>query len=338
LADTLTIKVIYPLRGGRVVLRTDADWDADVEAASVSGDRTVTTFSVTTGRSYFYFKPCVIDDFGFHWSKGNNHLAITAAGDAKSVYPYFFSDLGGTISDIHEFRSGPPDALHRVRVYRPPGYFENTLKRYPVLYMHDGNNLFFPNEAFLGNTWRVGETMDVLDSMNVIDKTLIVGVYPHDRMSEYTRPGYEAYGRFIVEQLCPFVAERYRPLGGAEHTAVMGSSLGGVVSLYLAWQWPEVFGKAACLSSTFGYRDDLLRRVGTEPKRAIKVYADSGWPGDNYEVTRTMRDLLSRAGYEFGKDLLYFAFPNAVHDETHWSTRVHLPFQFFFGKTPDFNL
>ena len=338
MALTLTINVIYPLQAGRVVLRTEADWNADVEAASVSGDGTVATFRVTTNRFYFYFKPCVIDDFGFHWSKGNNYLAVATAGDAKSVYPYFFSDEGGTISDIYEFPTGQPDAAHRVRVYQPPGYFENTLKHYPVLYMHDGNNLFFPDEAFLGNPWRVDQTMDLLDSMNVIDKTLIVGVYPQNRMDEYTSPGYEAYGRFIVDQLRSFIAERYRPLAGAENTAVMGSSLGGVVSLYLAWQWPEVFGKAACLSSTFGYRDDLLRRVVTEPKRAVKVYLDSGWPGDNYEVTRSMRDRLARAGYEFGRDLLYFAFPNALHSETYWSMRSHIPFQFFFGKTPDFNL
>ncbi|HEX8144071.1 MAG TPA: alpha/beta hydrolase-fold protein [Pyrinomonadaceae bacterium] len=334
----LTIKVIYPLQGGRIILRTDANWNSDVEAAQVSGDRTVTTFRVSTSRPFFYFKPCVIDQFGFHWSKGNNYLAITGAGDTKSIYPYFFSDQGGTVSDILEFYSGPSNILHRVRVYQPPGYFENTIKRYPVLYMHDGNNLFFPNEAFLGNTWGVGQTMDMLDSMNVIDKTLIVGIYPYDRMNEYTKPGYEAYGRFIVEQLRGFVRDRYRPLDGAENSAVMGSSLGGVVSMYLAWQWPEVFGKAGCLSSTFTYRDDLMQRIASEPKRAIRVYIDSGWPGDNYEATRSMRDVLARAGYEFGKDLLYFAFPNALHSETYWSMRSHIPFQFFFGKTPDFNL
>lgn len=338
MADTINIKVVYPLKGGRIVLRTDANWDADVEAVGVSDDRTVTSFRINTSRPFFYFKPCVIDDFGFHWSRGNNYLAVGVAGDTKFVYPYFFSDIAGTVSDVFEFHTGQLDIVHRVRVYQPPGYFENTLKHYPVLYMHDGNNLFFPNEAFLGNTWHVGETMDMLDSMNVIDKTIIVGIYPQDRMNEYTQPGYEAYGRFIVEQLRPFVGERYRPLDGADNTAVMGSSLGGVVSLYLAWQWPEVFGKAACLSSTFGYRDDLLRRVGSEPKRAIKVYLDSGWPGDNYEVTRSMRDRLARAGYEFGKDLLYFAFPNALHSESYWSMRSHIPFQFFFSKTPDFSL
>ena len=75
--------------------------------------------------------------------------------------------------------------------------------------------------------------------------------------------------------------ETYRTLPGPRHTAVMGSSLGVVVSLFLAWQWPEVFGNAACLSSTFGYRDDLHERIETEPKRPIKIYLDSGWPRNN---------------------------------------------------------
>ena len=111
----------------------------------------------------------------------------------------------------------------------------------------------------------------------------------------------------------------------------MGSSLGGVVSFYLGWQWPDVFGNAACMSSTFTYNDDLMERVAGEAKRDVRFYLDSGWPRDNYEVTRGMRDLLVRRGYRFGEDLLYFAFPNALHNERSWAVRSHIPFQFFFG-------
>jgi pimeloyl-ACP methyl ester carboxylesterase len=85
----------------------------------------------------------------------------------------------------------------------------------------------------------------------------------------------------------------------------MGSSLGGVVSFYLGWQRPEVFGKVGCLSSTFTYRDDLLKRVSTQPKRKIRIYLDSGWPGDNYEPTCSMRDRLIWKGHSpaFGERL-----------------------------------
>jgi predicted alpha/beta superfamily hydrolase len=128
------------------------------------------------------------------------------------------------------------------------------------------------------------------------------------------------------------VNAKYRTLTGPAATAVMGSSLGGVVSLYLAWQWPEIFGHTACLSSTFGYRDDLFERVRTEEKRPLKIYLDSGWPRDNYEVTRQMRNLLLERDYQEGGELLYLAFPRARHTESDWAMRAHIPFQHFFGR------
>jgi len=113
---------------------------------------------------------------------------------------------------------------------------------------------------------------------------------------------------------------------------VMGSSLGGVVSLHLAWSYPEHFGDAACLSSTFGYADDLMQRVRRERKPAIRVYLDSGWPHDNFEATRGMQSELLRRGFAAGTDLHYLAFPRAAHDEKSWALRAHVPFQLFFGQ------
>ena len=130
----------------------------------------------------------------------------------------------------------------------------------------------------------------------------------------------------------PWVDGRYRTLTDAASTAVMGSSLGGVVSFYLGWQYPEVFGAAGCLSSTFGFDDDLVERVRREKRRPVRFYLDSGWPRDNFEATRTMRNALARRGWEPGRDLMYLAFPNARHNEEAWSMRIHVPFQFFFGR------
>jgi len=337
MAEILIIRVIYPLQNGRIILRVDDDWNRNVEAASVDASRTTFEFHYNTARPFLHFKPCLVDQNGFHWSKGGNYLAIVDRPAIKSIDPHFFGNSGGVISDPIDFYSNVLSVSHRLRIYHPPGYYENTLKRYPVLYMHDGNNLFIPNEAFFNNEWGIDETMDRLDAMNIIDKVIVVGIYPHDRMDEYTKPGYEGYGRFITEELKREVDAHLRTLSAPAYTAVMGSSLGGAASLYLAWQHPEVFGKAACLSSTFTYRDDLRQRIAAEPKRNIQIYLDSGWPEDNYEVTRSMRDLLLERGYEFGKDLLYFAFPEALHSETYWATRSHIPFQFFFGKTPSFS-
>ncbi len=202
--------------------------------------------------------------------------------------------------------------------------------------MHDGHNLFLKEEAFVGNTWRTDEVINMLDKMNAIEEVIVVGIHPHDRMNEYTMPGYEDYGRFLVESLKSLIDGKYRTLTGPANTAAMGSSLGGVVSFYLGWQWPEVFGKIACLSSTFTYRDNLLDRVSTESKRKLRIYLDSGWPGDNYEATRSMRDRLIWKGYRPGSELYYLAFPEAKHDENAWAARSPIPFQFLFGNLPRF--
>ena len=113
---------------------------------------------------------------------------------------------------------------------------------------------------------------------------------------------------------------------------MIGSSLGGVVSFYMAWQYPEVFGYAACMSSTFSHKDDLIDRVLAEPKRTSKFYLDSGWPGDNYEVTLAMAMAFGRRGYRVREDFLHLVFPLEEHDEQAWGRRLHLPLQLGLGK------
>ena len=160
----------------------------------------------------------------------------------------------------------------------------------------------------------------------------VVGVAPRDRMRDYTKPGYGAYGRFLAHRLKPLVDQHLRTHVAREDTLVMGSSLGGVAALHIAWAHPEVFGRVACLSSTFGPMDDLFERIASEPRRPLLVYLDSGWPRDNYDATNAMRDLLISRGFRLGVDLLQFSFPQGLHDEGSWADRIHLPFQFFFGR------
>ena len=111
--------------------------------------------------------------------------------------------------------------------------------------------------------------MDRLDQMNAIRKTVVVGISPADRTRDYTKPRYDAYGRFVVQHLKPIIDASVRTRTSPSETAVMGSSLGGVAALYLAWQYPDVFGLAGCLSSTFGMMDDLFTRIATESKRRL---------------------------------------------------------------------
>jgi predicted alpha/beta superfamily hydrolase len=362
-ARHVRVRVHYPLAAGRLVLRSDRDWDADVEPVGEDPGGTCFEFELTWEHGvHSYFKPVLHDAAGIHWAQGENYLALstftpaapaapagspagtvalpgavaptgagTHGGPVRDLYPHFFSDFGCSECGILRRRSRDGEREHALRVFYPPGYDENTLESFPVVYMQDGQNLFFPQEAFGGNPWRIGETLRILDAMNLIRKVIVVGIYPRDRQLDYTQEGYESYGRYLVEEVKPWVDATYRTLRGPQTTVTMGSSLGGLVSLLLGWRWPEVFGCIGCLSSTFGWREDLFERVGTEPLRPIRIYLDSGWPRDNYEVTRAIRDLLVARGYTQGRDLLYLAFPRATHDEASWAMRAHIPFQFFFG-------
>lgn len=324
------IRVYYPLSGKRITLRTDADWDLDLEP--VEQTKLMARFIFESERPIIDFKPLLhTKTMKNVWAQGENYTVYPFQQKERRLYPHFLDPAhGGTIS--RPLKVPTSKGFRRIRIYKPPGYNENYLKRYPVLYMHDGTNLFFPEEAFLGQEWHVDENMDLLNALSIIDKTIVVGIYAGRRNHEYTKPGYKEYGESIVKYIKPYVDRHHRTLANASKTMVMGSSLGGVVSFYLAWQYPHVFGKAICMSSTFGYKDDLYDRVLTEEKRPIRIYLDSGWPKDNFEETRHMRDLLLLRGFEFGKDLLYFAFPRHSHGEKDWGTRSHLPFQFMFGK------
>lgn len=330
--DCIRVRVRYPPGPGEIVLRTELDWERDVAPLAVSEDRTTFDFELRTAAPFLYFKPVLCRGAERRWAIGANCLAVRGAPAPREVYPTFYDDSGCSHCELRELCCEETGATHAYRIFFPPGYGENVLRRYPVLYMQDGQNLFFPGEAFGGEHWRVAETLGILDEMNAAEKVIVVGVYPNDREREYTLPGYGPYGRFLVHALKPRVDAEARTLAGARQTAVMGSSLGGVASFYLAWEWPDVFGSAACLSSTFGWRDDLRGRVEREEKRPVRYYLDSGWPRDNYEVTRDMRAVLRSRGYREGEDLLYFAFPQARHDEHSWAMRSHIPYQFFFGR------
>lgn len=327
--NTIEIRVRYPHGGGRMVIYTSEDWEVPIEPVELDEEKHLTTFRVETDKTFLYYKPCLIVGDESFYCRGSNFLAIMLADDYE-IFPHFFEKNVGTVTDVMLLGAG--EAEHKVRVYLPPGYSENTLKRYPVLYMQDGHNLFFPEEAFTGQTWEVEKTLTLLDDMNVMDPVIVVAIYPNDRMHEYTYPGYHEYGKFLVETVKPQIDVHFRSLKAPQFSAVMGSSLGGVVSLYLGWEYPHIFAKVACLSSTFTWKDDLMNRIMEEDRRDIKIYMDSGWPGDNFEVNRAMFDLLQRQGYEVNSDVMYLAFPEASHSEGDWATRIHIPFQFLFAR------
>jgi len=331
------LRVAYPPGSGRMVLRTELDWDKDIEPVLVSTEG-VSTFTIEANRPYLYFKPCLIRNGEFHWAKGDNQLLIMTEDDRRIAYPFFFGSEHGGFSPLIRFNCPILGREHRVRVYVPPGYDENTLARYPVALVQDGQNLFFPEEAFEGRDWGFDSTHWQLRSMGAVEDMVLVGLYSGgDRMEEYTKPGYEGYARSLVEVVLPAVESRLRVFRTRRHRSVWGSSLGGVGSFYTVWQYPETFGAAVCMSSTFSYKDDLLERVLTEEPRDVAFYLDSGWPGDNYETTVGMAMALISRGWRYGHNLLHLAFPHAKHGEPDWGLRLHVPLQMIAGSVPRYS-
>lgn len=235
-----------------------------------------------------------------------------------------------------------------VTVYLPPGYEESAAAgtRYPVLYLHDGQNLFYPDAAFnKGEHWRVGETATALVEAGRLQPLIIVGIANtgKQRLHEYTpthdrrRGGgaADAYGRLIVEELKPFIDATYRTHTDATHTGLGGSSLGALVSLYLGLKYPEVFGRLALLSpSVWWDRRTILRNVReARPKPPLRLWVDIGTREGRHHVdnARLLKAGLIKAGWTEGDDLHYEEIPGGTHGEAAWADRFGRVLEFLFA-------
>jgi alpha-glucosidase len=163
------------------------------------------------------------------------------------------------------------DRNRRIWVYLPPGY-ENSASKYPVLYMHDGQNLFDASTSFAGE-WEVDETLNNLYDQYGIELIVIGidngGVYRTDEYTPFRNPTYgggngDKYLQFVVQTLKPYVDQNYRSLPGKNSTAIMGSSLGGLISHYGALKYKDTFGKAGIFSPSFWWSDSLYRFAAQE--------------------------------------------------------------------------
>lgn len=237
-------------------------------------------------------------------------------------------------------------------VYLPPGYHEHPQQSYPVLYLNDGQNLFDPATSFVsGRTWRVREEADAAIAAQEVEPLVIVGIYNTGdrRLAEYTpvadwRMGggeADAYGRLIVGELMPWIAANYRVRQGRESTGLGGSSLGGLVSLYLGLEYAETFGRLAILSPSVWWSRksilDFVSQRATEIGSRPRVWLDAG---DN-EGRMTLRDAETLArrlranGWLEGESLHFERVEGGTHDEASWSHRVRPMLRFLFPRPPD---
>ncbi len=247
----------------------------------------------------------------------------------------------GRLELLRSVESREPIEPRHVLVWLPPGYDESDA-RLPVLYMHDGQNIFDPRMSTFGVDWGVDECLARMIAAGEIEPMIVVGAFSTDqRYPEYTpwRRG-PNYLRFLVEELKPLIDARYRTRPDRESTAIMGSSMGGLISCAAGRFYPHVFSRAGCLSTHWIWEDGRgsadFEASGPYP-REVKLYLDRGTVGPKHDAIYGPHQdrvdaLLREWGWREGVDFMTRVFDGADHSETAWRTRLDVPMRFLFGK------
>jgi predicted alpha/beta superfamily hydrolase len=245
--------------------------------------------------------------------------------------------------DLHFYDMGskflPKES--RVFVWVPPGYDSEPAKRYPVLYMHDGASVFF--------NWRLDEIAKPLIASRQIEPLIIVmvanGGTQDDRFDQYTptrSSGFshggkaDAYGRFLIEELKPFIDSEYRTLTDAANTGLGGVSLGGLVSLYLGLKNSAVFGRLAVMSPSVWWDNKLIVRQvkNLVSKPGMRIWLDIGTGEGQTSIgdVKELRDALVKKGWKPDSDLMYYEAKGAEHNEEAFARRAGVMLTYLFQK------
>lgn len=227
------------------------------------------------------------------------------------------------------------DNRRDVVVYLPPGHASDE-RRFPVLYMHDGQNLFDSGTAFGGNEWQVDETLQALAAKGL--PAIAVGLFNAGgaRIPEYNPfPGFtdargDQYLAFIIETVKPLVDSVFHTQSEREHTGLVGSSMGGLISLYGFFRHPDVFGLVGALSPALWItRGAIYDLVGAAPYVPGRIYLDNGTRENS---AARMEHLLVEKGYQPGQNLLYVLEPGGRHTEAAWARRLPAALRFLLGN------
>jgi len=336
-AAATTLRVHYDTGfGNRIAIRGSAaplSWTAGKDATWTTGN--VWTYAWADSAGDLDVKPLINDT---RWSTGGNYRV--RAGTTTDVYPFFGPSVGSVIK-LQGFWSPQLGNSRTLVIYLPPSYNENPLKRYPVLYMHDGQNLFDAATSAFGTEWQVDETINSAIAGGRMDEVIVAGVYnTANRIWEYTPccdatfggGGADVYERFLIDTVKPFVDQSWRTLPGKDTTAIMGSSLGGLLSFYLARRNPGVFAKAGCMSSSFWWNNQALTiEVEQATSRVpVRFYIDAGTSNDGLAETTRMDSALLADGYVQGSTVDFFVAQGGSHNEASWAARLPTPLTWLF--------
>lgn len=248
----------------------------------------------------------------------------------------------GRLERLHGFASQILGNAREVTVYLPAGYDEHPEMRYPVLYMHDGQNLFDAERAYVpGNHWRLQEAADAAIGERTARPMILVGV-DHagpGRADEYTPVRDERhngggraedYARFLIEELKPAIDSQFRTLPDPENTGIGGSSLGGLVSLFLALKHSDVFRIAAVMSPSVWWAGRaILKDVDAYDGPAPRMWVDIGGR-EGTEALNDARELRDRIATKGWADFEFYEDRRGDHSERAWARRVRQALEFLF--------
>jgi predicted alpha/beta superfamily hydrolase len=257
--------------------------------------------------------------------------------------------------NIRRHRGFPSKILGNRRdvlVYLPRGYRRLSRRRYPVLYLHDGQNVFDAATSFAGVEWGVDETAERLTKENLIEPLIIVAVanMGEKRVDEYapTRGVIDAkakrtkrskglarmYAHFLMDELKPYIDRKYRTNPGPEFTGLGGSSLGGLVTLAIGILYPQAFRRLMVMSPSIWWDDFAIYRLvdAIRQRPPLKIWLDTGTAEPGWEQTRELLSRLVEKGWNLQKDVQYMEVQGADHSEGAWAARVEPALRFLFPQ------
>ena len=317
-------------------------WDTGLPLTAAGAN--VYTWSAPDLTGSLELKPLL----GETWSRGPNYTLT--AGQSIDIYPRFTVAQGQYDRHYPSFTSAKLPSTRGLWVYLPPTYLENTESRFGVLYMHDGANLFDPSTAFGGNEWKVDETLNAGAEDGSIREVIVVGIESTaariDELTPVPDPTYgggkgDQYLSMTIDEIKPLVDKDFRTSTGREDTAIMGSSLGGLMSAYAGVVHADVFSLVGEMSpSTWWDGTVILGDVDTtktRPMKPTRVYVDSGDAGASQDDVTNTTELAARyraAGYVDDKTLLHVVQSGGQHNEVYWAQRLPAALHFLLGPRP----
>ncbi|MBK6678753.1 MAG: histidine kinase [Ignavibacteriales bacterium] len=250
----------------------------------------------------------------------------------------FKGQITGNVEYIRNLGEG--EILPRDVIILLPDGYDKSNHHYPVLYMHDGQNIFDPSTVGFGVDWQVDEALDSLNRQGVVKDMIVVGINNSvNRSAEYSHsPLGAAYMKFVTQKVKPLIDSLYRTKPGREFTWTAGSSMGGLISFMLLWEYNDIFSIAGSFSPAFKIAEfdyvSIVKKT-SQPKRNFKLYIDNGGMGLEALLQPGIDKMIStleELGYKRDSDFFVTIDPEAEHNEAAWAKRIPNFLMKMFGK------